>query len=351
MLTSLSSGCGVLSLMRLLVLTLVSLWSLPSYALEEIDDSELSDMHGQSLFVASYAANAGFGFYRLAVDAQLDLNTNIKRLALGCDGAGGTGVCDIDISNLRLTGVGATSAADSGPGRDFMLRRPYLEFAVKNPGNPATREVSGMRFGAYESLGVMSVGENPNINDLNDDTGITRLSGEMNVRVTNATLTNVGVTSVGICCVIGPTTATIASHQQNLVLRRAQTASLTGMSAVAIGLTLNNTNLNNQPLRSIHNIQVSEANGSPTKDFYLGVQKENILWQRVSTGAFAGNPAEKGWWMSIPDVQIPNLTTNQSIRIGTLDVIGGLFGGAVNVNPVDLQQRPVDNCWGPTTFC
>jgi hypothetical protein len=136
------------------------------------------------------------------------------------------------------------------------------------------------------------------------------------------------------------------------------------MSAEAIGLTLNNVWLNNEPLDNVHNILVADnpAGTVPTRDFYLSNQKESLHWQTISTGTFGGSVAttngsvsipmaEKGWWMYLPQVQVPNLTSNQSIRISTLEVFGGLFGGRVDVNPVDLQQRPADNCYGNLTFC
>lgn len=336
--------------------------AMPLQAMTEMNDTGLDEVVGQSLFTSNTATNGAFTFYRLGIDAEMNLNTNINRLALGCDGVNGTGTCDIEINRLRLHGIAATPDTtpvdgafnDSGPPTDFLMRRPYMEFAIKNAGTAATREVSGIRIGALEALGGMSIGENPNINDLNDDMGITTISGFMGAVMTNAQMTNVGVLKIsGGCCFIGPTTATIASHSQNLILRRATTLSLTGMSATAVGLTLGNTNLNNQPIDTIHRIDVAgnSALTVPTKDFYISVQKENIVWQRVSTGGFTDPAAEKGWWMFMPQVQFNNITTNQSIRLPFGDVVGGLFGGSVNVDPVDLQQRPADNCWGTLTFC
>lgn len=348
-----------------LVTALASLMPLSATALDRLDDEALAQVSGQSLFISNHTSNGSFDYYRLAVDAQLDLNVNIRRLALGCDGAGATGACDIDLSNVRLTGIGTTDTGDSGPPRDFILRRPYLEFAIKNPGNAVQREVAGVRFGAYEALGLLSIGENPDINNINDDTGITSLTGFMAATITNAQLTNVGVTFFGACCVIGPTTATISSHTQAVTMRRATTATFSTMTAEAVGLTLNNVWLNNEPLDNVHNITVAgnAAGTVPTRDFYLSVQKETLFWQAISTGTFNGTipttkdgnvpipAAEKGWWLYLPSVQLPNITSNQSIRIGTLEVIGGLFGGQVNVNPVDLQQRSADNCYGASKFC
>lgn len=344
-------------------LLMVACLSTPSLAMMEMTDENLDGVVGQSLFTSNTATNGAFTYYRLGIDAEMNMNLNINRLALGCDGANGTGTCDIDISRVRMAGIAATPDTtpldnvfnDSGPPTDFLMRRPYLEFAIKNAGTAATREVSGMRIGALEALGSMSIGENPNINDLNDDTGITTITGFMGARMTNTVLTDVCVTVFGLCT-INASPGVISSHNQDLILRRSTTFSLTGMSTGAIGLTLSNTNLNNQPLDTIHRIDVAgnAAATVPTKDFFISVQKENVVWQKVSDGTFASasNPAaEKGWWMYMPQVQFTNISTNQPIRVPTTAVIGGLFGAAVNVNPVDLQQRPADNCWGTLTFC
>lgn len=345
--------------LAVLLLSTMSLLSTVGYAsgLVGLTDTELAETQGQALFNLSYIApggsnpNTNTGFYRVGLEAEMRINANIRSLQLGCGGVNGTGACDIDISNVRLTGrtVGPDGTFMSS---DAVLTNPYFEVAIKNPTSAANREITGLRFGSLSVLGKMSIGENPDINNLNDDTGITTLSGDLTARLTNARLTNVGVTSFGICCIIGPTTATITEHVQQFTLRRATTLTIEGASAEAIGLTLGNVWLNDQPLDTLHQIDLAEDDGSATKDFYLSLQSENIRWQKISTGSFAGVvPAERGWWLSIPRVQVPDIVSNQSIRIGTLAVIGGLFGAQVDVNPVDLQQRPVDNCYGTLTFC
>ena len=44
------------------------------------------------------------GFYKLGMEAEIELNANIKNLQLGCGGVNGAG-CDIDIKNLSLSGL------------------------------------------------------------------------------------------------------------------------------------------------------------------------------------------------------------------------------------------------------
>lgn len=344
---------------RLSGLVILSVVSSMGHAtgLVSLSDTEMAETQGQALFNLSYIApggsnpSANTGFYRVGLEAEMRINANIRSLQLGCGGTKGAGECDIDLENVRLTGRTA------GPDGTFMssdavLNNPYFEVAIKNPTSASNREITGLRFGALSVLGKMSIGENPNINNLADDTGIKTITGDLTARVTNATLTNVGVTTFGGCCIIGPTTATITEHVQPFVLRRDSAITLSGAEATAAGLTLGNVWLNNQPLRTIHQLDLAEDNGSATKDFYLSLQSESVKWQKISTASFTGTvAAEKGWWISIPRVQLPNITSNQSIRIDTLDAIGGVFGARTDINPVDLQQTPVDNCYGGLTFC
>ncbi|MDO8331154.1 MAG: hypothetical protein Q7T36_11855 [Fluviicoccus sp.] len=337
-----------------------------AYSLELMDDESLSVETGQSLFNSNTVTNGSMTFFRLMVDAELQLNMNINKVALGCDGPNGTGVCDIDIDRLRLAGTSASSASDSGPGTDFMMRRPFLEFAIKNNNVAATRQVSGIRFGALESLGSMSFGENPG-NNAADDFGLNRFSGDMNVTLLNTTMSNVkaclGVLVFGVCGGINLSgSANVASHNQSFTLSRATKINDIGpMSAFSnnifpFGLptTLSNTHLLDQSLDTLHQIIVEDpsSGGQPTKDFYIGLQKESVNWQKISTGSFAGVAAQQGWWLSVPKVVIEDITSNQLIQLGTFAAAVGIIGFAVNINgPLELGQRPVDNCWGTLTFC
>ena len=333
----------------------------PSLAMTEMTDENLDGVVGQSLFTSNTASNAGFTFYRLGMDVEMLLNVNVNRLALGCDGVGGTGPCDIELNRLRLAGIGATGSGDTGPATDFMMRRPFLEFAIKNDAL-ATREVSGFRIGSMESLGSMTIGENPVTNNLADDTGIVTLSGDMTVNVINATFTNVraciGFLVSGVC--IGGWingSANVASHSQLLTLNRATVLPDLGpMTAQAsgslLGLTLTNTYLTGEPIRAIHRIDVQDTLGNPTKDFYISMQKEPILWQKVSDSSFSGVTAQKGWWISIPQVVMSNITSSDQVSMDGLGAIGGaLFNTRVDITAKDLGQVPVDNCWGTLTFC
>ena len=58
----------------------------------------------------SYTAPSGAGpttsdyYYKLGLEAKMELNLNIRNLQLGCGGRNGPGNCDIDIENLSLSG-------------------------------------------------------------------------------------------------------------------------------------------------------------------------------------------------------------------------------------------------------
>lgn len=344
-----------------------------SYGLEAMSDENLSRIVGQSLFSSNYIApggsnpNVDVGFYRVGVEANIALNANINKLRLGCDGAGGTGTCDLSIDRLRFTGFASTAVnSNEGPLTDFLIDQPFFEFAIKNPTNPATRQVVGMRFGALSAFGRLSIGENPDVTTLADDTGLNYLSGDLNLNIKNAYLTNlyVKVVCLFICLNIGPLQASIdESFSQQVAVKRATkvddlgplTAIVEGVFGLTSGLLnalkLTNAHLMNTPLNSIHNIDVKDPAGGPTKDFSLSMQGQDINWQKISKGDFSGVTAQQGWWISVPQVVFQDLLVTDKIVVPVGDVLGGLFGTRVELAGVDLGMRPVDNCWGSSTFC
>jgi len=137
----------------------------PNPSLVALSDDELSDTKGQALFNLSYLApsQAGnfeslsnIGFYRLGLEAEVELNANIRKLQLGCGGINGAGGCDIDIDHLSLSGF-----ADTRDGRvdsSAKLTNPFMEFAVKNPDSASTREIIGYRVSAERAQGLLTAG-------------------------------------------------------------------------------------------------------------------------------------------------------------------------------------------------
>jgi len=162
-------------------------------SLTPLTEEELSDVVGQhSLFVTDVIGPqelsigdmpAGevfndFTFYRMGLDARLDLNMNLSKLQLGCGGindalSGGPG-CDLDIDYLRFMGINAAGdrPSEEGPDSHFEMIRPYFELAIKNDDSPAHREVAGLKIGAQRINGALSIGRVADELGHNIDTGM-----------------------------------------------------------------------------------------------------------------------------------------------------------------------------------
>ncbi len=129
-----------------------------------MDDQALSEVDGQALLnlVKESDTGQGLDFYKLAISAELSLNTNIKRLQLGCGGDNGADGCDIDISNLSFGCVAnasgtcitlPTTVAGQPKGidynndisnqnqlKDFVLTNPFFQFAIQGGTQASTRQ-------------------------------------------------------------------------------------------------------------------------------------------------------------------------------------------------------------------
>lgn len=173
--------------------------------MQSLSDAELADVNGQALMSLSYLApsdsanpmknisNNNVGFYKLGLEAELELNANIKNLQLGCGGMNGKDACDLDIKNLALSGLPDSYDADGVPvfnnGRastSGKLTNPFMEFAIANPDSASTRTVKGIRFSAEKINALLTAGlENGTSASTTD--GIQRLSGFMQVAGTTGT--------------------------------------------------------------------------------------------------------------------------------------------------------------------
>ena len=189
--------------MALLALSSVGVSASYAATLQVMTDEQLSNTTGQALMSLSYIApsdssnlmtkyssGSNIGFYKLGLEAEMDLNANIRNLQLGCGGVNGAGACDIDIKNLSLSGLPADYNATSGLSPDYnsanrastsaKLTNPFMEFAIKNPNVAATREIAGLRFSAEKITGLLSAGiENGLVPSSTD--GIQSLSGFMRI--------------------------------------------------------------------------------------------------------------------------------------------------------------------------
>ena len=333
-----------------------------SFAMEQLTDDQMSNVQGQALLNLNVTnpggsnPNSNIGFYRLGMEASIELNANVKKLQLGCGGVKGTG-CDIDIDNVALTGITTSNSQGAGTTSDFVLNNPFIEFAIENPTSAASRNIVGFRLGALSALGMMSLGSNSNTSTLSDDTGINSLSGDIGVTVSNATIKDINLTLFGAKLLTAD--AKVENYSTTLVANRSTSFSLTGLKATAqinapllnlINLNLT-ANMNDIPYSTVHRLQVSDANGNPTSGAYLSLQSKDITWQNIATNQWSGS-AKQGWWLSIPQTQFKDLNMDGSaVSLSLGSAIGGILGATVNIPAMDLGQVPVNNCYGSLKFC
>ncbi|WP_410568382.1 hypothetical protein [Acinetobacter sp. H1(2024)] len=358
------------------ILALGSLCFSSAYAgstLVPMSDAELSATRGQALMSMSYIAptdaasnsstNGNMGFYRLALDAQLELNANIKKLQLGCGGVNGAGACDIDIDYLSLSGGTVDSTSAERAASSAVITNPFLEFAVKNPNSASTREIQGFRLSAKSLSGLLTFG----LQNGDAASGINSLSGYLVTKPTGGTVTTnpyygitqdetntaitgratvlgqgvtVPFTSTGYNLNLGVGTGTLSMGQQIITGKRINTANLNATARVgglAITGTLDATaSVLGAPLPisgnvtgSVDNLDVNVAikqslgyfhaaqlNGSAG---YLSVQGVNILWPE------AASTAQTGWWLELTNpIDIGQITPTGSVDIALSTIVDAL---------------------------
>ncbi len=351
--------------------------SINSHAMTSLSDDDLRQTHGQALWQLQYLAptdagnpNNNIGFYRVGLNAEMAINANIKRLRLGCGGVNNainSGLCDIDFENFRLTGIVPSSAVDVAPSTDAILTNPFFEVAIRNPNQASTREVVGLRFGAQNVLGAFTIGENPDTNrpDETGEFGIHSFSGRLNADIYDVTV------PLGLCSGLGFANSTRTG------------CSFGSFELLSGSATINNPSTNNHYYTSKSGTRLTEitAEGIPlravlpvlglpitininanlvlalknlhrfdlvnTPDFFLSVQKENLSW-RMSDQSWTN--VNRGWWMEVPKAEISGITA-QKTYVGQFEAIGAIIGFDLTAGPVDVGQRPIDNCYGSLTFC
>ncbi|WP_447506195.1 hypothetical protein [Acinetobacter pittii] len=364
--------------LRVALLTLGSLCFSSAYAastLVPMSDSELSATRGQALMSMSYIAptdsanleklrdsNSNVGFYKLGLDADLELNANIKKLQLGCGGANGAGACDIDIDNLSLSGISDTN--DGRASSSAKLTNPFIEFAIKNPNSASTREVAGVRLSAESIQGLLTFGSE----NTTTKNGINSFSGYMVTQATGGTVSTAarpsgsGLTQSNLGTVItgrarsddGLIWANFKSTAYDLGLssasgslflpsqvisgKRITTANLTGTANVS-GINLSGTisadakldllgltiPLSGNVSGVIDNLGVNVAVSEDLGYFHkvnlngtaasLSLQGQNLQW----TGAKSVSQA--GWWLELSNpIDIGDVTPQSQVVI-TDDVV------------------------------
>ena len=333
--------------------------------LTELSDQEMSKVEGQALMSLSYLAPTdatnkmsadNIGFYKLGMEAEIELNANIKKLQLGCGGANGAGACDIDIDNLSLSGISDTR--DGRVSSDAKLTNPFLEFAIKNPGSASTREMVGVRLSAEKALGLLTAGtENtgtPNgINSLSGALKISPTTGVASTTARSMTYNDTGLKVSGKIQLLGAliqpafdtdnynlalksTSANLNINGTTIIGTRLQAAKLSGTADIAnldfggsivasvkipivsaIPLTINangyisglKANIDvDEDLGFIHKIPLNNP-------FSLSLQSQAIQWSG------AEYKANKGWWLAIEDsIDIGKVNPLNSIDV-TNDIL------------------------------
>lgn len=167
------------------MLTLAINQSYARSTMQSLTDEELSAAQGQALLnlsylapgdAGNYASGSNIGFYKLGMEAEIELNANIKKLQLGCGGINGAGGCDIDIDNLSLSGNATTR--EGRVASSAKLTNPFIEFAIKNPNSASTREITGIRLSAEKVVGLLTAG----LDNSTTPNGINAISGFMRVQ-------------------------------------------------------------------------------------------------------------------------------------------------------------------------
>lgn len=362
--------------LRVALLTLGSLCFSSAYAastLVPMSDAELSATRGQALMGMSYIAptdsasnsssNGNMGFYRLALDAQLELNANIKKLQLGCGGVNGAGACDIDIDYLSLSGGTVDSTSTERASSSAIITNPFLEFAVKNPDSASTREIQGFRLSAKSLSGLLTFG----LENGDASSGINSLSGYMVTKPTGGTVTTnpyygitqdetntaitgratilgqgatVPFTSTGYNLNLGVGTGTLSMGQQIITGKRINTANLNATAKVGglaitgtldatasvLGIpipisgnvtgSVDNLDVNVAIKQSLGYFHAAQLNGSAG---YLSVQGVNILWPE------AASTAQTGWWLELTNpIDIGQITPTGSVDIALSTIVDAL---------------------------
>ncbi|WP_254433817.1 hypothetical protein [Acinetobacter sp. Marseille-Q1618] len=359
--------------------------------LKSLSDSELSEVQGQALMNLTYTdpskanaamASQNIGFYKLGMEADVELNANIKKLQLGCGGVNGAGGCDIDIDNLSLSGISDTR--EGRVGSSAKLTNPFVEFAIKNPNSASTREMMGFRLSAEKVLGMLTLGEE----NSDKPNGINSLSGYMKIKDATGTATtaarsgvnynNLGETVYGKAkSTTGLISADFTSNDYSLNLaegsgtlkingqtisgRRMSNVNLMGTAKIDnIALSGNisasaklwgllpiplSGNVSGNVSNLNVDVEVSENLGFIHKlplnnPFSLSLQKQDIFWNGAAT------TAQRGWWLAIEDpVDIGNVTPSQKV-----EVTDSVIKQVIPLISTYLQNNPIE-CGFLATSC
>lgn len=380
-----------------------------------MDDSAMSEVTGQALFVADKigpesllgALGAGsstdFTFYRIGLDVELALNMNISKLQLGCggvnDGIDNT-VCDIDFDYVRF--MGRSGSAAGAVGSNFILRRPYIEFAVKNDGSATGREIAGIKIGAQAADGYVGVGRRYSSATANLEQSS---GGTLNCNPASGNGNGVAGCNAGVNSLSGFLGAELSAQfpaeltvwplvfNSNLCAGAfaqaecgAGNALFTDLAGTRIkrldvkGLQLYGSGIVSiiDPAYAWLTSDLSLLHGfslENTQDFFLSFQRESISYPRYSktapptTGVQACNPTyappaipgrcgsayavptHTGWWLNVPEAKLLGIRGDPVSISGLPAVFAALGYPGFRLTNAELNIPIAVNCYGQRAFC
>ncbi len=383
--------------------------------LHEIQDEELHKITGQSLFNLSYVAPtekgnvSGLGFYTLGLEGTIELNANIKKLQLGCGGINGADLCDIDLEQVRITGP-APGPSGTYVDSDALLNNPFIQFAVKNPSSASTRSIVGLAVGAQKVNGLLSIGTNPTPHlpgtpggIPGGETGINVISGRIPVQVSNVALSaTLCTTTVGSSCLLPLGSGNLPLLNTSITPKNGINQPGGVFSSLVSGNRITSLNLgpfalDAQPLNGFGGILVSalggvaygslaenfidvhnlNINSTETTGVLLTFNQQEILWPQIGSSGIMNFPqtsqytnsngspitpdmlmAQKGWYLLLPTTTIggkpndPLITSN--VLLGVLNspsALEVLSLPGITIPSINLNQIPVQNCYGNLKFC
>lgn len=339
------------------LMVIISCPSVHAATLQQMTDEELAASTGQALINLSYLAptDAGnyesannIGFYKLGLEAEVELNANIKKLQLGCGGTNGAGACDIDIDNLSLSGGTATSTNTDRASSSALLTNPFIQFAIKNPNSASTREIVGIQLSAEKVAGLLTLGESNSTtpNGINSFSGYMKVGQATGTATTSARSMTYSDTGQAITGRINASGILLdySSTNYNLALTSA-TAALTTDESVVSGNRLTSAHLNGSADISAINFSgtlaasvlsglvtlnknvtgsITGLKAAVTVDENLGyihainlnnpaslsLQSQTLRWPGTDAAA------EKGWWLGFDDtINIGSVSPSAQVSI------------------------------------
>lgn len=248
--------------------------------LQPINDSDLSNMTGQSAIkideipvdlnnltgIRPDGSDRDQGFTRITIGADIELNASIDRTVIGKRPRPASEVempeleADVILNNLRL---GQVSNNNGNPLLEtFDIRDPYIEIA-RNSDN----ELTGVRLGFKEASGI--IGHD-----------IIALSGDI---TTLAEIDSIGIGNLGL-----PIGAfNLSEYPYNHSSRTNRISTELGLLGAL------------SPTLTLHLGELGHTELSGTQNLYLGFQSEEINYPKV--GAGPQGTAKPGFWLNLQD--------------------------------------------------